>query len=97
VKLPRQLAIIALLAAIVPLIAAFFASFDHGLISGPLLLLAFPGMLAGLFLSGHGGNQILGWTVATLTNSLLYCTLWLFIRFLIQGLREETRPQPPTL
>jgi hypothetical protein len=39
-----------------------------------------PGAIAGLLLSGHGGNQAVELITALVTNSVVWCSVWLGLR-----------------
>jgi hypothetical protein len=49
-----------------------------------LFLPLFPGFMAGLLLSGHGGNSVVGYSAAVAVNSVLYALLWFLGRGLLK-------------
>lgn len=53
-----------------------------------LLFPIFPGGVAGLLLSEHGGNHRIALESALITNALILCALWLGLRHFWQTVRR---------
>ena len=51
-------------------------SFARLLLVGPI----FPGAVAGLYFSGHGGNHAVALKAALITNAVVWCAVWIILR-----------------
>jgi len=49
----------------------------------------FPGFVAGLVLSGHGGDRVVAYGTAIAVNSALYTSLWFFGRALFKTIASH--------
>src|ERR1700733_9792315 len=76
-------------------IAAFDRSQQDSLVRLVLVLPLSPGFVAGLFFSGHGGNEPVAIISCWIVNTGLYWAVWNVLSFLRHNKSEIGRPSAP--